>query len=283
MKNQSIFCCLVAALLLVSFSEKTKAQTPDNNIYACTEKPLDGIYTSKISDRAPLPYPHLEERDVLWEKRIWREIDVKELRNHHFAAAKRYLIDILLEALQNKKIRAFDNEEFKNEVVYKDISKILSTSDTVEIEDPVTGLKSYVPVENSFDPNNVVKYRIKEVVYFDSKLGRMNTRILGLAPIVNLNDNEGNPIATTALCWFYFNDLRPVLAKEPMLGDYSDLRGLSWDDVFQARVFSSYITKQSNVKDERIQDQHSGMAIIRRGDDIRDEIRSIEADFFSEH
>jgi hypothetical protein len=68
-----------------------------------------------------------------------------------------------------------------------------------------------------------------------------------------------------------------------MLGDNTDIRGLSWDDVFQARVFSSHIIKQSNVRDLRLQDVHSGMAIIHKGDDIRDEIRNIEADFFSEY
>jgi gliding motility associated protien GldN len=282
MKNRIIFCCLFAAITLIAFTEKIRAQNSES-LSLCTEKPLDGIYATKISERVPLAYPHLEERDVLWEKRIWREIDVKELRNHHFAAAKRYFIDILFEGLQNKKIRAFGNEEFSNEISYEDISKVLNTADTIEVEDPQTGIKSYVPVKNNFDPSNVTKYRIKEVVYFDSKLGRMNIRILGIAPIVNLNDNQGNPVATTALCWFYYNDLRPVLVREPMLGDNTDIRGLSWDDVFQARVFSSHIIKQSNVRDLRLQDVHSGMAIIQKGDDIRDEIRSIEADFFSEY
>jgi hypothetical protein len=116
MKNRSIFCCLVAALPLFAITE-LNAQFSERASQSCVEKPMNGIYSSGISERAPLAFAHLEERDVLWEKRIWREIDVKELRNHHFAAAKRYFIDILFEGLQNKKIRAFGNEDFSNEII----------------------------------------------------------------------------------------------------------------------------------------------------------------------
>jgi gliding motility associated protien GldN len=284
MKNRSIFCCLVAALSLVAITE-LNAQFSERPSQSCVEKPMDGIYTSGISKRAPLAIPHLEERDVLWEKRIWREIDVKEKRNHHFASPNRFFINILFEGLEDKKIRAFsaENENFTKEIAFEDIKKMLNTNDTIEVEDPTTGEISFMPITNSFDPMNVVKYRIKEVVYFDAKNGQMNTRILGIAPIVNLTDNQGNLVATTALCWFHYDDLRPLLAREAMPSDASDLRDFSWDDVFQARVFASLITKESNVKDVRLQDQHSGMAVLYESEKIKENIRNIEADFFGEN
>jgi hypothetical protein len=74
-----------------------------------------------------------------------------------------------------------------------------------------------------------------------------------------------------------------LLAKEPLLSDHTDTQGLSWDDVFQARVFSSYITKESNVKNARLQDIHSGMAILDESEKIKEDIRNKELDFFSEN
>jgi hypothetical protein len=68
-----------------------------------------------------------------------------------------------------------------------------------------------------------------------------------------------------------------------MTSDASDLRDFSWDDVFQARVFASLITKESNVKDVRLQDQHSGMAVLHESEKIKENIRNIEADFFGEN
>jgi gliding motility associated protien GldN len=282
MRNKSNFCCLIAAFALIALTQNLEAQRA---VETCADRPLDAIYSTNMSERVPLAYPHLEQRDVLWEKRIWREIDVKELRNHHFASPNKYFIDILLSGLEKKKIRAFsaENENFTKEQNFDDISKMISKTDTIPVTDPVTEAITMMPVKREFNPTNVIKYRIKEIVYFDSKLGRMNTRILGIAPIVNINDSEGNLIASTVLCWFHYNDIRSLLAKEALLSDHSDTQGLSWDDVFQARFFSSYIIKESNVKDARLQDLHSGMAILHESEKIKEEIRNKELDFFSEN
>ena len=46
---------------------------------------LDGIY---IPENAPtrkvIPYAPLREADVMWTKRIWRTIDLREKVNHPF-------------------------------------------------------------------------------------------------------------------------------------------------------------------------------------------------------
>ena len=284
MRNKSMISRFIAALTLIALTQNVMAQFSERATESCADRPLDGIYKTNMSERVPLPYPHLEERDVLWEKRIWREIDVKELRNHHFSNSDRFFFDILIDGLRNNKIKAYsaENENFSKELDFTDISKILYKDDTAQVTDPVTGDVTLTPFKHSFNPSDVTKYRIKEVVYFDSKLGRMNTRILGIAPVINVSDKEGNQIANTALCWFYYNDIRPILAVEPMFSEHSDTRGMSWDDVFQARIFSSYITKESNVKDARLQDLHSGMAIFYESEKIKESIRNIESDFFAE-
>ena len=44
---------------------------------------LDGAYIKEHTlTRKVVPYPHLREADVMWNKRIWQVIDLREKINH---------------------------------------------------------------------------------------------------------------------------------------------------------------------------------------------------------
>ena len=44
---------------------------------------LDGVYIQEhIPTKRVVSYPHLREADVMWAKRVWRTIDLKEKMNH---------------------------------------------------------------------------------------------------------------------------------------------------------------------------------------------------------
>ena len=47
---------------------------------------LDGAYDRKTTyeNRKVQPYPHLRQADVMWSRKIWREIDLREKVNHPF-------------------------------------------------------------------------------------------------------------------------------------------------------------------------------------------------------
>lgn len=276
-----IIGCIFAALAIFAQIPSIYAQNnfPENEN---SKQPKDGIYNSDMNRRLPLAYPHLEERDVLWEKRIWREIDIKELRNHHFAYEKRHLITVLFDALKKGHINAYStaNDEFTELLSFTELQSTVEKCDTIQLTNVETGIVEDVPIKNDFDPKSIVRYRIKEVVYFDSKLGRMKTKILGIAPIMNRYDDNGNFIASAPLCWFYYNELRPVLAREPIFSAHSDTKNMSWDDAFECRLFSSHITKESNIKDARLQDLYSGINILYEAEKIKEGVRNYEADLF---
>ena len=43
---------------------------------------LDGIYPKEhVLNRKPIPYPHVREADVMWAKKVWRVIDLREKIN----------------------------------------------------------------------------------------------------------------------------------------------------------------------------------------------------------
>jgi hypothetical protein len=60
-----------------------------------------------------------------------------------------------------------------------------------------------------------------------------------------------------------------VLAVKEAVSRNNDATGLSFDDVFVKRLFSSYIVKQSNDKDERIRDYAQGIDKLYESERIK--------------
>ena len=278
--------CQIAVFFFVAMLENIHAQSNFNESgNSINRRPSDGIYNSNVNERKAMNHHHIEERDVLWEKRIWREIDVNELQNHHFAFEKKPLASILLEAANKGKLTAYSpaDDEFSKCMSTEEISSIIHKKDTIMLNDLDADTLKPVVVYRDFDPKAVVRYRIKEVVYFDSRLGKFNTRILGVAPIMNHYDNDGNFLATAPICWFYYDELRPVLAKEASYGGKTDTNNLTWTDIFDSRVLEGTITKESNVYDARLQDKFSSINKIYEAQKIHENMRNIEEDLSSNH
>ena len=84
---------ILTTIILYTFSAKAQ------------QSPLDDITKRDIvQQKLPLAYEHVDERDIFWENRIWRVIDVREKMNLSFANPNRPFFDILKEAAQEGKI-----------------------------------------------------------------------------------------------------------------------------------------------------------------------------------
>jgi hypothetical protein len=47
--------------------------------------PRDGVYDkTAITQLQPISYPYLREADIIWTRRIWRVIDMREKMNQPF-------------------------------------------------------------------------------------------------------------------------------------------------------------------------------------------------------
>ena len=87
-----MFKSLVLLVTLLTFAQLTLAQEEMNNANAGL--PFDGI--AERSAKRVLPYDHVREADIFWEKRVWRVIDIREKMNLPFAYPERPFFSILM-------------------------------------------------------------------------------------------------------------------------------------------------------------------------------------------
>ena len=109
---------------------------------------LDGIY---IPEHAPtrkvIPYAPLRESDVMWTKRIWRMIDLREKINHPLYYPEvpksnfKSLFDVIKDGIQNGTITAYDpiDDEFKSPYTKDEVLAKFSQTDTSFIDNFETG------------------------------------------------------------------------------------------------------------------------------------------------
>lgn len=217
----------------------------------------DVIFRTLVEDNRVLDYAPLDEIDVMWEKRIWRVVDTREKMNMSFRNEDRPLFEILKDLSDNGDIKVFEDEKFREVVGADELSRKLNRIDTVVVYDPETYEEQIKITESPVNPDDIKRYRIKEVWYFDKKHSAMKVRILGIAPIKDEFDNEtGEYKYSFPLFWVYYPKARRFLAKERVPNDFNDLSPMSWYQLFEDRFFASYIIKASNSLGLRLQDMH---------------------------
>jgi len=281
---------LVAFVGLLSITA-TKAQVAEDIITESSETsdtsgPIDGIIRKhQVHERIVLDWAQPREGDIFWEKRIWRQIDVREKMNKSFMYPEGPFFTMLKNAVEAGDVTAYNDEKFQNKLTVDDVRAKISRSDTVAKPDIETGEVKMVVVPNDINIEDIKTFRIKEVWYFDSQLSRLFVRIIGIAPIYSKTDEMGNYIGEQVMFWVNYPESRKVFSRQTFFNPGNDASPLSWDDMFEMRFFSSYIIKESNVYDNRLADfpslKENGVDRLLEGDKIKNEIFNYEQDLWS--
>jgi gliding motility associated protien GldN len=232
--------------------------------------PRDGIYDrTTITQMQPIPYVPLREADVIWSKRIWRVVDMREKMNQPFYYPKtpqngwQSFITILLDAMKEGTINAYSiaSEQFVNPITYKELMDKLEGKTKVTLQRPDNPEITFdTVISKPFYPEDVKKFRIKEDWVFDKQRSQMEGRILGICPLRDRYDENNNYQGDEPLFWIYFPECRKILAtKEQFNLNNGTAARLSYDDVFMKRMFASYIYKEENVYDRTIGEYAAGV------------------------
>jgi gliding motility associated protien GldN len=276
-------------LLMFFLAGPLNAQTPDNIIMTESgemnaDKPLDDIVEKRLTfEKRVLPYDHIREADIFWEKRIWRVIDVREKMNLAFAYPERPFFTVLMEAAEAGEITVYsvEDDKFTIPLTPDEVASMGASVDTIATVDPETYEETFQIVRNEVNPGDVKRFRLKEIWFFDEETSTMQVRILGIAPLIEEFDDNGNFRYERPMFWVYYPEAREVLARERVFNIANDSSPMSYEDLFEMRFFSSYIYKESNVFDRRLEDYLSGTDLLMESERIRQEIFNFEHDLWS--
>lgn len=273
---------------LCAFPASVDAQIPENILTESSnpnaDTPLDDIVEKRMTlDHRVLPYSHVRESDIFWEKRIWRVIDVREKMNKPFSYPERPFFSIIMDAAINGEITVYSTEDdkFTAPLTPQEVASKGASIDTIITFDPETYEEQIQIVTNDLNPDDVKRYRIKEIWFFDKESSTLQVRILGIAPIIDVTDDNGNWLYEQPVFWVYYPDAREMLAKERVFNYGNDAAPMTWEDLMEMRFFASYIYKESNVHDRRLQDYLSGVDLLLESEKIRQTIFNFESDLWS--
>lgn len=275
---------------------------------------LDGLYVQEhIPTKRVVSYPSLREADVLWSKRVWRTIDLREKMNHPLffplepLSDRRSLWDVIkYGVLEEGAMTIYDpgpdfDDQFKVPVkptngnaqdpeFQERLNSFFGTQEQVPVMDEndefvydeETGDQMFKSTVNPYLTRDIIRYEIKEDWFFDKQRSVMDVRIIGIAPIVYGKNNEtGDIMGTRTLFWLYFPECRYTFQNFFVYNGKNDAMRMSFDDLFWKRRFSSYIHKESNVFDRKISQPYDGLDALLESERIKKEMFLIEHDVWN--
>ena len=255
--------------------------------FANAQEPIDGVYEKVTTvEKEIIPYDDIREADVFWSKRLWRIIDTREKMNLIFAYPQLPLAKIIHTAAMNGDLTVYDNtvldaDQFLEELPTDKARMIGNSVDTTWQINAITLEDEQVVIENKLSWDKIVKYKMKEDWFFDEETSTFQVRIIGIAPVLETFDENGNFIGDETMYWIYYPDLRPILAKYEAYNPGNNAVRLSWEDIFEARLFGSYVFKEDNVYDRVIQEYAAGLDALFESDNIKQKIFEFEHDLWS--
>ena len=259
----------------------TESSVPAEDIY------VDGIVKKRlIIENRILPYEPVREADIAWEKRVWRTIDTREKLNQGFRYPDKPLFNIFRELAENGNIALFSDEKFTTILSPEDLDGILYSVDTTTYFDYDEYIEKVKVVRDDINWEDINRYRVKEIWFFDEESSTMKVRILGVAPEKDfLDDLTGEVKYTLPLFWIYFPEAREHLSKYRVFNENNDIAPMTWADLFDARFFSSFIYKKSNVNDMTLKmmyDGYDGAGVDRllQSEKIKQELFNFEHDLW---
>ena len=269
----------------------------------------DTVISNKIT---PLEYGFVDEKDILKSMMVWEIIDLNDKINQPFyydnpngllSKTTRSLYQILLDAALSGQIdEVYEDENFSTKSTPEAIKKKLESE---RIDDELIEIinsgrtpteaekKQYVDlIRTTTDKVKVLK--IMGMWFIDKRDGMMKYRPIGIAAMgpdptsIGRIGPDGQPLAgadeLVDLFWVYYPKARDILANNYVFNRANSSADLSFDDIINARRFSSIIYKSSNglgdgtIKDYVPRNAEEQLAESQR---IKDQILQMENDMWN--
>jgi gliding motility associated protien GldN len=261
---------------------------------AQTQTVLDGAYVMEHNPtRRVVPYPHLRQADVMWRKRVWEMIDIRQKINHSLyfpleeIADRKSLFDVIRQGLiDDGSITCYslgptqEDDEFRYPLSSMEVDSLLNPVVVRYRENLDTGDKEEIRVKEPITSEKIVAYKLKEDWIFDKQRSERYVRIIGIAPVVERKSESGEVIGKKELFWLYFPECRYIFANADVFNLHNDAQRTTFDDLFFKRMFHGYIVKEENVYNRQIDSYAKGLDALMESERIKEDIFLLEHDLW---
>ncbi|RFM26593.1 type IX secretion system ring subunit PorN/GldN [Deminuibacter soli] len=257
----------------------------------------NAVERNLVKERTPLTYENIREDDAVYRQKVWRVIDAREKMNLPFRYAatedngNQRFISILYSAINGTdSVTAFsaDDDRFTTPLTKEQVVKSLSGGagfDTVDVTDLNGNVVKREVRGKQIPIDSIYKFKVKEEWIFDKESSRMFVRILGIAPMMRLRTSSGMDLGEdVVLFWVYYPDLRPTLAKYEVYNGKNYGGRMSWEELFESRMFSSYLVKSTidNPFDKEFKEYiKDPLFRLLEGENVKDKIFNYEQSLWS--
>lgn len=256
---------------------------------------VDGAFQrTDISKKKPMAFPYIREADVMWSKKIWRIIDLREKMNQvlYFPTVetegRNSLINLMLKAIQDGLLTAYDarnDDEFKVPMTYDQVKEAFgAVTRTRRVRNLETGEFEDKTIQGEIRGEEIKQIMVKEEWFFDKQTSTMNVRIIGLCPVQEYYRDEDinrENVQRRKVFWIYYPEARELLSGNAVMNTHNTAYNMSFDDLFIKRRFTSYVVQESNVYNNRAISQYlTGLDAMHESKRIEQQIFNWEQDLW---
>lgn len=287
--RRNTFLLFLLSLIFTGLSAQEAEVVTEASEPEAEEEYVDGIVKKRlIANNRIMPWEPIREADIAWEKRVWRVIDTREKMNLPFRYPGKHFITLLKELAENEELIAFKDETFKEKMSIEELQGKFASMDTVMVFNEDTYEQQVKVVPNELNPDDITRYRVKEIWFFDEETSRLRVRILGISPIQeHFDEDTGVFKYEEPLFWVYYPAVREPFSKHEVFNDFNDAGPTTWYDLFESRFFTSYIYKVTNVYNNRVEDyfdktnENFGVDMLLESQRLKEELFNFEHDLWS--